>query len=46
MPRELCVGNGNFQVNFDNDMNIRDMHACFIAGALITIATALIFHPA
>jgi oligosaccharide amylase len=26
MPRELCVGNGNLLVNFDSDMNIRDMY--------------------
>ena len=25
MPRALCVGNGNLQVNIDNEMNIRDM---------------------
>ncbi len=25
MPRALCVGNGNLQVNIDNDINVRDM---------------------
>ncbi len=26
MPRELCVGNGNLLINFDKDLNIRDMY--------------------
>ena len=30
MPRALCVGNGNLQVNIDNDMNIRDMFFPFV----------------
>lgn len=30
MPRELCVGNGNLLINFDNDMNIRDMYFPFV----------------
>ena len=30
MPRELCVGNGNLQVNIDNDLNIRDMYFPFV----------------
>ena len=30
MPRALCMGNGNFQVNIDNDMNIRDMFFPFV----------------
>ena len=30
MPRALCVGNGNLQVNVDNDMNIRDMFFPFV----------------
>jgi GH15 family glucan-1,4-alpha-glucosidase len=25
LPRAPCVGNGNLQVNIDNDMNIRDL---------------------
>ena len=25
MPRALCLGNGNLQVNIDNNMNIRDL---------------------
>ena len=30
MPRALCVGNGNLQVNIDKDMNIRDMFFPFV----------------
>ena len=30
MPREMCVGNGNLLVNFDNDLNIRDMYFPFV----------------
>ncbi len=30
MPRELCIGNGNLQVNLDNDMNIRDLYFPFV----------------
>jgi oligosaccharide amylase len=30
MPRQLCVGNGNLLVNFDNDLNIRDMYFPFV----------------
>ena len=30
LPRALCVGNGNLQVNIDNDMNIRDMFFPFV----------------
>ncbi len=30
MPRELCVGNGNLLVNFDNNLNIRDMYFPFV----------------
>ena len=30
MPRELCVGNGNLLVNFDSNMNIRDIYFPFV----------------
>jgi len=30
MPRVLCVGNGNFLINFDNDLNIRDMYFPYV----------------
>ena len=30
MPRALCVGNGNLQVNIDNDLNIRDLFFPFV----------------
>ncbi len=30
MPRELYDGNGNLQVNFDNDLNIGDMYFPYV----------------
>ncbi|UCB60819.1 MAG: hypothetical protein JSW72_01790 [Candidatus Bathyarchaeota archaeon] len=30
MPRTLCVGNGNLQVNIDDNLNIRDMLFPFV----------------
>lgn len=30
MPRELCLGNGNFLVSFDKNLNIRDLFFPFV----------------
>ena len=30
MPRVLCVGNGNLMVDFDNNLNIRDLYFPFV----------------
>ncbi len=49
MPGELCVGNGNLQVNFDNDLNIRDMYFPYVgmenhvSGHFCRLARAIAF---
>ena len=30
MPRKICVGNGNLLINFDDNLNIRDLYYPYI----------------